>query len=196
MIAAAILSVSYAGAGAAPRAAAIAAAAHRSCKAFFSASHIEAITGEGTALVSSGNEIDFGRSGTLCSWGWTNSPNEPDIYTGSAWVEVGYGESSHAWRTLLAEAKKGGGGGSIAASIGCSLTYSPLSLGDGVHAYADTMSLSSGGYVAYGGLPTDTLYMVTALTKHGDVLRVAFTNATLGATSTAVQKALAADRSF
>jgi len=197
VVVAASLSVACAGAVAAPHGPAVAAASHIPCSKLLPVSDIEAITGEGAALVEApAKQIDFGRSGTLCSWGWTNAPNEPNIYTQAAWVEVGYGESSQSWQQLLRTAKKGGGGGTIASSIGCAITYSPLSLGAGVHAYVDTMSLSSGGYVAYGGLPQDALYMVTVLTKHHDVLRVALTNATLAATTTAVKKALGADPSF
>ena len=197
VVVAASLSVTCAGAVAAAPAPAVAAASHIPCSKLVPVSDIEAITGEGAALVQApAKQIDFGRSGTLCSWGWTNAPNEPNIYTQAAWVEVGYGESHRSWQQLVSTAKKGGGGGTIGSSIGCSLTYSALSLGAGVHAYVDTMSLASGGYVASGGLPQDALYMVTVLTKHHDVLRLALTNATLAATTAAAKKALGANPGF
>jgi hypothetical protein len=110
----------------------------------------------------------------------------------AAWVQVGYGESAKHWHKLLASAKKSQGG-TIAASVGCKVQYSPLHLGSGSQAFAQTMTLSSCGYTRAPGLQ-DAVYIVTALSRRHDIVQVAFTNVTLAAASAEIQKLLSDSR--
>jgi hypothetical protein len=173
------------------------------CLRLFPTSEIASITGIGAKVyyhtfyksTEGDPAFDYSSTGRIagwaCSWLAVNPPwGDPNLLQNTAFVSAGYGETEKSWKKFEAYYR----GGAVFESLGGTTWGGTVKLGHSSQAFLVTENLwGYEGLTSSDGVPDfpEYLYVVTAMSRHHNVLQIAFDNASLVQTEADAKRVLA-----
>jgi hypothetical protein len=169
------------------------------CSSYISTAGVTALTGLTSQVyyakrypASFGYQFPNSLGGSACSWIATVAPYTCECFLDNdAFVFVDYGQSAQDRKKTITDIKEGGYFAEIGPVQSASLGDK---LGPGTLGFVDTLNLWS-VYSAAAPFP-EYLYVVAVLTRHHDVLEVAFLTASKAKTEAWVSSKLSSDASL